>query len=102
MVPTLTFLAVFWVKGGQTDSKKLKGIVVPGEDESLNDENGENVDEKGEPNRYRFLVHMARMTPMLEGAVEAPIQFIFQVLFSFKKLKANQAKYTPAHLFLNH
>ena len=33
VVPTLTFIAVFWVKGGQNDEKKDKRIVVLGEDE---------------------------------------------------------------------
>ena len=87
MVPTLTFIAVFWVKGGQNDEKKDKRIVVLGEDEeNMTGENDNNVVERGQQQSYRFLLHMARITPMLEGAVEAPIQFIFQVLFPFKKL----------------
>ena len=36
--------------------------------------------DKNETDAHKNLVHWARMAPMIEGGIEAPLQFILQVL----------------------
>ena len=50
LVPTLTFLSILWIK-----------------------------DENAIPRSHKHLAHWAMMATVIEGCIEAPIQFIFQV-----------------------
>ena len=38
--------------------------------------------DKNETDAHKNLVHWARMAPMIEGGIEAPLQFILQVIWN--------------------
>ena len=69
LVPTLTFLAVFWVKGSDSTASSS------GRDGNAT----ENAENGKKQKTYKMLTHWARMAPIIEGGIEAPIQFLFQV-----------------------
>ena len=71
MVPTLTFLYVLWVRGCNPAPQVAQQIVVPGETENENEDNRRR--------KNKNLVHWARMAPIIEGGIEAPLQLILQV-----------------------
>ena len=58
LVPTFTLFAVIWVKA--TRSRTQSG----------------NRSEE----QHKNLIHWARMAPIIEGGVEAPLQFLLQVI----------------------
>ena len=70
IVPTLTFLAVYWVKGNLNAENKRNGSKQPDD---------EKVENTADSRNYKILSHWAKMAPLIEGAIEAPIQFLFQV-----------------------
>ena len=65
----MTFLAVFWVRSSLSAASSGKNE----NDTTKDNENGK------KQNTYRMLAHWARMAPIIEGGIEAPIQFLFQV-----------------------
>ena len=73
VVPTLTFLAVFWVKGSESKAASAGRNENAADTTERNDENGT------QPQTYKMLCDWARIAPIIEGGIEAPIQFIFQV-----------------------
>lgn len=65
VVPTLTFLSVLWVRG-----------IKPNPQASGETENATG-DERRAP-KHASLIHWARMAPIIEGGIEAPLQFLLQ------------------------
>ena len=76
IVPTLTFLAVYWVRSN-TASDDTETNRSSHEDEIKK----KSLDSK----KYKFLSHWAKMAPIIEGSIEAPIQFLFQVTIQITK-----------------
>ena len=74
VIPTLTFLSVVYVRGGRPDPKVVEKITVTG-----GVENGNQRRPKKNTKKYSQLIHWARMAPIIEGGIEAPIQFLLQV-----------------------
>ena len=70
IVPTLTFLAVYWVRSNANSDGTGKYGSSHEDDIKKN---------SIEPKKYKFLSHWAKMAPIIEGSIEAPIQFLFQV-----------------------
>ena len=62
---------MWWVKSG------LRKAGSP--DENATDTTENNDEKKENSKTYRMVAHWARMAPAIEGGIEAPIQFLFQV-----------------------
>ena len=77
VIPTFTFLSVAYVRGSRPDPEVVEKITVTGGAES-----GNQRSHKKNPKNYSQLIHWARMAPIIEGGIEAPIQFLLQVLFT--------------------
>ena len=61
---------MYWVKGNLNAENKRNDSKQP-EDEK--------VENTADSRNYKILSHWAKMAPLIEGAIEAPIQFLFQV-----------------------
>ena len=84
IVPTLTFLAVYWVRSNANS-----------DDTGKNGSSHEDDIKKNsiEPKKYKFLSHWAKMAPIIEGSIEAPIQFLFQVqIFQDQTFYSDQSR----------
>ena len=78
MIPTATFIAVFWTKSLHDP---IEGI---GDQENASKKKKE-ASQKTKSNRY--LAHWARMAPIIEGGIEAPLQFLLQVKLTLSTIK---------------
>ena len=72
LVPTLTFLTVMLKKGLSPDPNVAGQIIVPGENDYTTI--------KKIKRKHTNLVQWARMSPIIEGGIEAPLQMILQVI----------------------
>ena len=66
MVPTLTFLSVICIRATTTTPQASQ-------------ENENTTKDVNRCKRYANLIHWARMAHVLEGGIEAPLQFLLQV-----------------------
>ena len=73
IVPTLTFLTVYWVKGSEDVAETERNGTTQEEETKKSSPDSKN---------YIILSHWAKMAPIIEGSIEAPIQFLFQVTIS--------------------
>ena len=78
VIPTFTFLSVVYVRGSRPDPEIVKKITV-----TVVAKSGNQRSHKKNPKNYSQLIHWARMAPIIEGGIEAPIQFLLQVMFTF-------------------
>ena len=71
MVPTLTFLSVICIRATTTTPQASQ-------------ENENTSKDVNRCKRYANLIHWARMAHILEGGIEAPLQFLLQVSAIYK------------------
>ena len=71
LVPTGVFLTVLW--------HKYMYETPATEEENAIEDATQKSDRTQNKKRIRTLVHWARMAPIIEGGIEAPMQFLLQV-----------------------